>query len=214
MDNGFIIIVIIAILSTAADWIGKRRKARQGRDSGSPLRPQASPSGEQARAGDPRSSQRSEDASPSSLFDHLQAELRKMTEQDPLVEVLDKVSEDSTHSTRDVSLPPEKIAPKMEPADGILAQQGRFSEIENRKREAARELAELREKLRRPKRSSQPNGDAFMGGGNQGIDAGNLRRWLKHPGRLRQAIALNTLLEKPTGIKMLKRDFFPLKRGS
>jgi len=125
-----------------------------------------------------------------SLLEHLENELRKLAEDGPVVEVLD---DSKPHPRQNAPSP----SPMVDPMDQRRKQ---IAEAEKRKKEAARQLAEAKRKARKSKRTkSRSSREPTLA--DVGVHAGELRRLVRHPARLRTAIVLNTLIEKPKALQ-------------
>jgi hypothetical protein len=197
LDNGFLIFLIIALLSAVSEWLAKRRAAKGGDDSVPvpPIRP--------VRPGDgaPPPSGHGEVQSKrkaGSLFEQLEQELRRLTEDRPLVEVLD--DEPSRRQGGPVQAEPliETGVPRI--SDPVQVHQKKLADIERKKKEAAQKLSEARRKAdltqKHPKKDATPLQFAGFG-----TNSRQIRQWLRHRKQLRSAIVLNTLLETPKGLK-------------
>lgn len=199
LDNGFFIFLIIALLSAVSEWLSKRRAAKEGDPTKVPPNRPVQPVG-------PTPEMAKEQEAPGkrkapSLFDHLEKELRKLADDQPVVEVLDEPRRQPTReqpaSSYESSRGDQNVQQISNP---ILAQQRKLAEIERKKKEAAQKLREARmkaSKVSKPKKGA----DATTQFAGFGTNSRQIRQWLRHRKRLRSAIVLNTLLETPKGLK-------------
>lgn len=201
LDNGFFIFLIIALLSAVSEWLAKRRAAKGEDDTvpAPPIRPVRPGDGSR----DPvRQGEAVGKPKPGSLFEQLEKELRRLTEDGPLVEVLeDEPVRKSTRQQRESA----QAAPAIETgvpqiSDPVQAQRRKLAELEQQKKEAAQKLREARRKAesvrRHPKVVEEPT--HFV---DFGTNARQIRQWVRDRKRLRSAIVLNTILETPKGLQ-------------
>ena len=207
MDGGSLLFLLFALLGVVADWIGKRRKAR-AQESSMPVAPvrRSTPSASQEA---PYSSQPSARAyrhwknpqpspasQPSGLFDRLQDELRKVAEAAEISEVIDERPKapavvppplPKPPPTRPSGGPPSKVR-STTPSKTDLDRAASLVEKATRELEAVKS----QRPSRRLKTSAQPGGV---------VSFASIRRSLRDPSALRQAIILQTILEPPKSLQ-------------
>ena len=205
MDGGPLLFLLFALLGVAADWIGKRRKAR-AQESSMPVAPvrRSTPSASQDA---PHSSQPSARAyrhwknpppsQPSGLFERLQDELRKVAEAAEISEVIDERPKAPAVVPPPLPKPPP-ARPSMKPSAKVGSTTTSKVDLDRAAslvEKATRELEEV--KSQRPSRRlkiSSAHREGMM-------SFASTRRSLKDPSQLRQAIILQTILEPPKSLQ-------------
>ena len=204
MDGGPLLFLLFALLGVAADWIGKRRKAR-AQESSMPVAPvrRSTPSASQDA---PHSSQPSARAyrhwknpppsQPSGLFERLQDELRKVAEAAEISEVIDERPKAPAVVPPPLPKPPP-AGPSVKPSTKVGSTTSSKVDLDRAAslvEKATRELEEV--KSQRPSRRLKTS--AHRGGM---MSFASTRRSLRDPSQLRQAIILQTILEPPKSLQ-------------
>jgi hypothetical protein len=192
LDNGFFLFLVIALLSAVSDWISKRRAAKKEDDS---LSVPPISTGRAAGVPEPALGDSPQRKLPK-LFEHLEQELKRLSNDSPVVEVLEEPASRRENSPESFG---EQHPETFGDPDPLAAQKKKLADAERIKKEAETKLANAKKTARRKKTAlPQKTTHALP---QMGISPRKLRRWVRNAPQLRVAIALNTILETPKGLQ-------------
>jgi hypothetical protein len=200
LDNGFFLFLVIALLSAVSDWISKRRAAKKEDDS---LSVPPISTGRAAGVPEPALGDSPQRKLPK-LFEHLEQELKRLSNDSPVVEVLEEPASRRENSPESFGEQHRETFGEQHPEtfgdpDPLAAQKKKLADAERIKKEAETKLANAKKTARRKKTAlPQKTTHALP---QMGISPRKLRRWVRNAPQLRVAIALNTILETPKGLQ-------------